>query len=181
MQNPINAGKKSRTEPLCWNSLKTCHNTSAGWGWMGCSWEMFQSVDCTTTLWGTPRNDRTQFIRAVPPQSQRTTIRVPSMQPNVISLWPTHAGVWHHEYQHNANSCHNVFVLMLLLVQSHKGSANLGETCKCGVASVAADAVADCNCCFYCNWFWWYCGCCCINCWTIPFALPYMHQSLVTP
>ena len=29
---------------------------------------------------------------------------------------------------------------MLLLVQSHEGSANLGETCKCGVASAAADA-----------------------------------------
>ena len=34
-----------------------------------------------------------------------------------------------------------IFVLMLLLVQSHEGSANLGETCKCGVAS-AADAAA---------------------------------------
>ena len=32
--------------------------------------------------------------------------------------------------------------LMLLLVQSHKGAANLGETCKCGVASAAADAAA---------------------------------------
>ena len=32
--------------------------------------------------------------------------------------------------------------LMLLLVQSHEGSANLGETCKCGVASAAADAAA---------------------------------------
>ncbi len=32
--------------------------------------------------------------------------------------------------------------LILLLVQSHEGSANLGETCKCGVAYVAADAVA---------------------------------------
>ena len=31
---------------------------------------------------------------------------------------------------------------MLLLVQSHEGSANLGETCKCGVASVVVDAVA---------------------------------------
>ena len=31
---------------------------------------------------------------------------------------------------------------MLLLVQSHEGSANLGETCKCGVASAAADAAA---------------------------------------
>ena len=31
---------------------------------------------------------------------------------------------------------------MLLLVQSHTGSANLGETCKCGVASAAADAAA---------------------------------------
>ena len=30
---------------------------------------------------------------------------------------------------------------MLLLVQSHEGSANLGETCKCGVASVVVDAV----------------------------------------
>ena len=29
---------------------------------------------------------------------------------------------------------------MLLLVQSHEGSANLGETCNCGVASAAADA-----------------------------------------
>ena len=33
--------------------------------------------------------------------------------------------------------------LMLLLVQSHKGSANLGDACKCGVASAAADAAAD--------------------------------------
>ena len=31
---------------------------------------------------------------------------------------------------------------MLLLVQSHEGYANLGETCKCGVASAAADADA---------------------------------------
>ena len=31
---------------------------------------------------------------------------------------------------------------MLLLVQSHEGSANLGDTCKCGVASAAADAAA---------------------------------------
>ena len=31
---------------------------------------------------------------------------------------------------------------MLLLVQSHKGSANLGKTCECGVASVADDAAA---------------------------------------
>ena len=31
---------------------------------------------------------------------------------------------------------------MLMLVQSHEGSANLGETCKCGVASDAADADA---------------------------------------
>ena len=29
-----------------------------------------------------------------------------------------------------------------MLVQSHEGSANLGETCKCGVASAAADAAA---------------------------------------
>ena len=36
-----------------------------------------------------------------------------------------------------------LFCIMLLLVQSRKGSANLGETCKCGVAYVAADAVAD--------------------------------------
>ena len=26
-----------------------------------------------------------------------------------------------------------------MLVQSHEGSANLGETCKCGVASAADD------------------------------------------
>ena len=32
--------------------------------------------------------------------------------------------------------------LILLLVQSHERSANLGETCKCGVASVAAGDVA---------------------------------------
>ena len=31
---------------------------------------------------------------------------------------------------------------MILLVQSHEGSANLGETCKCGVA-YSADAAAD--------------------------------------
>ena len=31
---------------------------------------------------------------------------------------------------------------MLLLVESHEGSANLGKTCKRGVASVAADVVA---------------------------------------
>ena len=30
---------------------------------------------------------------------------------------------------------------MLLLVQSHEWSANLGETCKCGVASVVVDVV----------------------------------------
>ena len=30
-----------------------------------------------------------------------------------------------------------------MLAQSHEGSANLGETCKCGVASVAVDVVAD--------------------------------------
>ena len=66
------------------------------------------------------------------------------MQPKVILLWPTHASVWRHDYQHHANSCHNVlcFCLMLLLVQSHEGSANLCETCKCGVASAAADAAA---------------------------------------
>ena len=34
------------------------------------------------------------------------------------------------------------FFIMLLLVQSHEGSANLGETCKCGVAAAAADAAA---------------------------------------
>ena len=28
---------------------------------------------------------------------------------------------------------------MLLLVQSHEGSANLGETCKCGVTYAAAN------------------------------------------
>ena len=32
--------------------------------------------------------------------------------------------------------------LMLLIVPTHEGSANLGETCKCGVASAAADAAA---------------------------------------
>ena len=32
--------------------------------------------------------------------------------------------------------------LMHLLVQSYTGSANLGETCKCGVAYVAADDAA---------------------------------------
>ena len=31
---------------------------------------------------------------------------------------------------------------MLLLFQRHEGSANLGETCKCGVAFVADDVVA---------------------------------------
>ena len=35
------------------------------------------------------------------------------------------------------------FCLMLLLVQSHEGSASLGETCKCGVAYAADDADAD--------------------------------------
>jgi len=31
---------------------------------------------------------------------------------------------------------------MLLLVQSHEGSANLGETCNCCVASAVVDADA---------------------------------------
>ena len=62
------------------------------------------------------------------------------MQPKVILLWPTHASVWHHDYQHHAHACHNVCFLILLLVQSHEGFGNLGETCKCGVASVV---VAD--------------------------------------
>ena len=39
-----------------------------------------------------------------------------------------------------AISCHNVFFIILFLVQSHERSVNLGETCKCGVASVAGDA-----------------------------------------
>ena len=30
---------------------------------------------------------------------------------------------------------------MLLLVQLHEGSANLGETCICGVASASVDVV----------------------------------------
>ena len=63
------------------------------------------------------------------------------MQPKVILLWPTHASVWHHDYQRQPNSCHNVCGIILLLVQSREGSGNLGETCKCGVASAAA--VAD--------------------------------------
>ena len=33
--------------------------------------------------------------------------------------------------------------LIRLLVQSHEQSANLGEPCKCGVASAAAAATAD--------------------------------------
>ena len=33
-------------------------------------------------------------------------------------------------------------VLILLLVQSHERSANLGVTCKCGVASAVVDAAA---------------------------------------
>ena len=35
-----------------------------------------------------------------------------------------------------------LLLLMLLLVQSHEGSANLGDTCKCGVASADDDAAA---------------------------------------
>ena len=38
-----------------------------------------------------------------------------------------------------AISCHNVFCLIVLLIQSHRQSAKLGKTCGCRVASAAAD------------------------------------------
>ena len=41
-----------------------------------------------------------------------------------------------------ANPC-QCFCFEYLLVQSHEGSANLVESCKCGVASAPTDATAS--------------------------------------
>ena len=51
------------------------------------------------------------------------------LAPRLPTPWPIHATM--------------LFFIILLLVQSHEGSANLGETCKCGVASAVVDAVVD--------------------------------------